>query len=224
MAFYNLGSGGDMTQNPNMALYPQQAYIGGVAPGRTLLRPAEHMSPAAYNIWRNINFGEEKHPTNFGVREFMKQLYGTGQSFQVDDIIGAVTIPHEAVVAGIHVRIEASQEDTQLQLVRVTQNEPLGIDIGAPIDATTVGTYFFSQAEDGSWVVPDDTNESIGFKVIGWPALPDPTDLDPCGVYGPCDDLTLCVTVSAFIWSPVAERFCKNDPCFGMGAAPPRDY
>lgn len=225
MAFYNLGSGGDVTNNPNHAIYPQHAFIAGVSPGQTLLRPAEHMSPATYNIWRNINFGEEKHPTNWGVREFVKQLYASGNVPTVDDILGLVTVPHEAIVAGIHLRVENGQEDTELQLVRVNEANPTGLNLGVPFDATAPGVYFYGETAGGSFVVPDTTNESIGLKIVGWPAPATPGDLDPCGVYGPCDDLTLCVTISVFIWSPVAERFCKSDPCFGASSvAGPRDY
>lgn len=209
MAFYNLGHGGDVILNPNFGLYPQNAYVEGANQNAgALLRPAEHMSPATYNIWRNIRFGKEKFVTNAGLRDWLNGLYSSGQNIVTDDILGLVTVPHEAIVQGIYYRVESPQEGTAFQLVRVSTGET----IGPIIDATAARVGF---VETG-FVVPPDTNESIGIRIVAWPAL-DETDVDPCGVYGPCDDLTLCFTLNVFIWSPVAEWFCATDPCYGQG-------
>lgn len=219
MAFYNLGAGGDLINNPNYALYPQNAYIDGIAgTGNSLLRPAEHMAPGAYNIWRNVHFGEEKNPSNMGVRDFMHQLYANGLNLVADDVVGLVTLPHEAIVAGVYYRVEAPQDGTVIQLVNVLD----GTDIGAPIDASTSSVGFFGAADGGSFVVPETTNNSVGMKIVEWP-LTDDSPTDPCGVYGPCDELTLCITLNVFIWSPVAEWFCKSDPCYGQARSEPHD-
>lgn len=214
MAFYNLGSGGDFINNPNYNLYPQTAHITGVADGNTLLRPAEHMAPASYNIWRNVHFGEEANPSNMGVRSFMNQLYADGKNLVADDVVGLVTLPHEAIVQGVHYRVEAPQAETSIQLVNVLD----GTDLGGPIDASAVSSGWIP----ADFMVPEDSNNSVGMKIITWPTLDAGTN-DPCGVYGPCDDLTLCITLSVFVLSPVAEHFCKADPCYGQSKTEPRD-
>lgn len=219
MAFINFAHGGDGTWNDNYSMYPQNIHVAGVnetAP--SLLRPAEHMSPATYNIWRNIHFGEERNATNLGVREFINRINSEGKQLAVDDIIGLVAIPHEAILAGVYWRVEGAQAGTTFDIIRASD----GTVIAAGVDASTTGVGFAAT----NHLVPADTNEIVAIKLVTWPVL-DVTNADPCGVYGPCDDLSLCFTVNAFIWSPVAERFCKSDPCFGAkpltGNVVPRD-
>lgn len=217
MAFYNLGHGGDIILNPNHGLYPQNAYLEGVnVNADALLRPAEHMSPATYNIWRNIRFGKEKFVTNWGIRDFLSRLCQAGTGIVAGDILGLVTLPHEAVVRGLYYRVESPQEGTSFQLVRVTTGEA----IGPVIDASVARVGFI----ETGFIVPPDTNESIGIRIVTWPAPDSDPVNDPCGVYSAmCDELTLCFTLNAFIWSPVAEWFCTNDPCYGQGSGSPRD-
>lgn len=214
--FHNFGHGGDATHNPNFAKYGQNALIIGspdnrvIGAGRTPLRPAEHMSPATYNIWRNINFGHEPLPTNLGVREYVRKLYEGGAMFAVDDIIGMSTLPHLAVVRGVMLRINTPQTDTSFDVIRVSTGEVLI----AGVDASVAGVHF---VETTGFIVGGDTNDSIGLKIVSWKDIPN-TDPDPCGVYQPCDDFTLCVTMDVFMWSPVAADFCQADPCFNVSS------
>lgn len=217
--FYNLGAGGDGTNNPNWAIYPQNALIIGednsvLVGGSTPLRPAEHMSPATYNIWRNVNFGHEQFPSNLGVRELIKSLVNRGANLVAGDVVGLSTIPHMAIVRGIMLQVNAAQAGTVFNVIRASTGEVLI----ANVDASETGVHF---VETSGFVVRPDTNDSIAIEIISWPEI-DTSNVDPCGVYGPCDDFTLCLTVNAFIWSPVAADFCKNDPCFG--AKPYKPY
>lgn len=212
--FYNLGSGGDGTMNPNWALYPQRALVIGetdntvVSPGATPLMPAEHMSSATYNIWRNINFGHERFPTNLGVREFLKRLYAGGGNIVADDLIGMVTLPRLAVLRGVMLQVNAANAGVVFNVVSMATGEVLLENI----DASTTGVHY---VDISGFVVAADSNDSLALQIVAWPEL-DTDQQDPCGVYGPCDDLTLCVTLNAFIWSPVSAEFCKEDPCFGV--------
>ena len=217
--FYNLGAGGDGTNNPNWAIYPQNALIIGednsvLVGGSTPLRPAEHMSPATYNIWRQVNFGHEQFPTNLGVRELVGQLLARGTPFAANDVIGLATIPHLAIVRGIMLQVNSAQPNTVFNVIRASTGEVLI----ANVDASETGVHF---VETQGFVVRPDTNDSIAIELISWPEV-DNSNVDPCGVFGPCDDYSLCLTVNAFIWSPVAADFCTSDPCFG--AKPYRPY
>ena len=214
--FHNFGHGGDATHNPNFGMYGQNALIVGapgnnvIGAGRTALRPAEHMSPATYNIWRHLNFGRERLPTNLSVREYISRLYSSGATFAADDVIGVSTLPHLAVVRGVMLRVNTPQTDTVFDVVRVSTGEV----IMGGIDASVAGVHF---VETTGFVVAGDANDSIGLKVVSWKPLPNEQQ-DPCGVYKPCDDLTLCVTLDVFLWSPVAADFCSNDPCLNAQA------
>lgn len=217
--FYNLGAGGDGTNNPNWAIYPQNALIIGednsvLVGGSTPLRPAEHMSPATYNIWRQVNFGHEQFPTNLGVRELIKHLVDRNTPFAADDVIGLSTIPHLAIVRGVMLQVNAAQPGTVFNVIRASTGEVLI----ANIDASETGVHF---VETSGFVVRPDTNDSIAIQLVSWPEV-DTSNVDPCGVFGPCDDYSLCLTVNAFIWSPVAADFCVSDPCFG--AKPYKPY
>lgn len=211
--FYNLGAGGDGTNNYNWGLFPQNALVIGedntvLVSGSTPLRPAEHKSPATYNIWRNINFGHEAFPTNLGVREAIRQMTARGLTFQTGDVIGMATLPSLAILKGVMFQVNAAQAGTVFDVVLAST----GDKIITGIDASATGVYYVDIA--GGFVVPPDTNDSIAIEITSWPALDAGAD-DPCGVYGPCDDMTLCVTVNAFIWAPVSADFCSSDPCFG---------
>lgn len=217
--FYNLGAGGDGTNNPNWAIYPQNALIIGednsvLVGGSTPLRPAEHMSPATYNIWRQVNFGHEQFPTNLGVRELVGQLLARGTPFAARDVIGLATIPHLAIVRGVLLQVNSAQAGTVFNVIRASTGEVLI----ANVDASETGVHF---VETSGFVVRPDTNDSIAIQLVSWPEVDD-SNVDPCGVYGPCDDYSLCLTINAFIWSPVAADFCVSDPCFG--AKPYRPY
>lgn len=213
--FYNLAAGGDATNNHNWAMYPQRALVIGSddivkAIGATPLMPAEHMASATYNIWRNVNFGHERFPTNLGVREWLKGLYGQGQNIADEDIIGLVTLPRLAVLRGVMLTVNGAQPGTIFDVVSLATGQVLI----AGVDASATGVYY---TDVSGFVVPMDTNDILGIRVASWPDL-ETDDVDPCGVYGPCDDLSLCITLNAFIWSPVSADFCNSDPCYGVNS------
>lgn len=217
--FHNLGHGGDATHNNNYGMYGQNALIVSspgnavIGAGRTALRPAEHMSPATYNIWRHLNFGKERFPTNLGVREYINRLYEGGSGFAVGDIIGLSTLPHLAVVRGVMLRVNVPQEATSFDVVRVSTGEVLISNV----DASVAGVHF---VETTGFIVAADTNDSIGIRIDAWKPI-DASNQDPCGVYKPCDDFTLCITLDTFFWSPVAADFCAADPCLNATAHRP---
>lgn len=211
--FYNLAPGGDGTHNPNWAMYPQRALVIGednvvAATGATPLMPAEHMAASTYNIWNRINFGKERIASNLGTREFLKRLYGQGQNIVADDVLGVVTLSRLAVLRGLMLQINTAQEGTVFDVVSVATGEVLM----AGIDASATGVHY---VDISGFVVPQDTNDVIALRISSWPELTE-EEPDPCGIYGPCDDLTLCITMNAFIWAPVSAEFCQSDPCFGV--------
>lgn len=210
MAFYNLAAGGDVTSNAGN-MYPQRQFITGVnADATTLMRPAEHMASASYNIWRNIDFGKQKLPTNLGVRSFLESLYSAGGNIVVDDVIGVVALPHECAVQAVFWKVENPQADTSFEIIRVTDGTVL-----ATVDASVAGSGWVTSG----FTMNDGTNDVIGIKIVEWPTMStDP--VDPCGVYGPCDSLSLCLTLNAFILAPVAENFCSSSACYGQSKAP----
>lgn len=224
MTFYVLGSGGDVINNPNLSMFPQAVYLDGreSACGHTLLRPAEHMSPSTFNIWRNLDFKETKNDSTPGLTEFTKNLLECGTPLQSDDILGVLTIPHESIVQGIYWRVECPQEDTVLEVLWGTDETVIGeIDAtpAVPGEEKVICGYFPIPANRQE--VGCNTNELISIRLKSWPEAEE-SDQDPCSVYGPCDELTLCLTLNAFIWHPVAGYFCRTDPCYGQGRGTPR--
>lgn len=212
--FYNLGPGGDGTLNPNWAMYPQRALVIGEADNTVLsagsvpLMPAEHMSSSTYNIWNRINFGPEKIASNLGTREFLKRLYNGGQNIVEDDVLGVVTLPRLAVLRGVMLTINTANEGVVFDVISLATGEVLL----EGVDASATGAYY---VDISGFVVGADTNDILALRIVSWPELEE-DEQDPCGVYGPCDDLTLCLTLNAFIWTPVSADFCKSDPCFGV--------
>lgn len=211
--FYNFGPGGDGTLNPNWAMYPQRALVIGedtntvLSAGATPLMPAEHMSESTYNIWNRINFGAERIASNLATREFLKRLYASGANIAVGDILGVVTLPRLAILRGVMLQVNSPNEGVIFDVISLATGQVLI----AGVDGSIPGVYYVDVA---GFVVAPDSNDSIALRVTSWPAL-ETDDVDPCGIYGPCDDLTLCITLNAFIWTPVSAEFCRNDPCFG---------
>ena len=211
--FYNFGPGGDGTLNPNWAMYPQRALVIGedtntvLSAGATPLMPAEHMSESTYNIWNRINFGAERIPSNLATREFLKRLYASGANIAEDDILGVVTLPRLAILRGVMLQVNSPNEGVTFDVISLATGQVLIADV----DGSIPGVYY---VDVHGFVVAPDSNDSIALRITSWPAL-DTEDADPCGIYGPCDDLSLCITMNAFVWTPVSAEFCRNDPCFG---------
>lgn len=215
MNFYDLAQGGDPTHG-NLGLYSQNAAIPGLQNHcGTKLRPAGHMDRAAYNIWRNINFDtDRKNNSQLGIKDFMETLNNNGSTLVPGDMVGVVTVPHEAIVSGVYIRIETPQEGTVIQMYHYENG--VKTHMGPAINADSQGFYLFDTSNNGSFVVPPTSNGSVGFEIVNWPELQS-RENDYCGLFGPCDRYTLCITFNVFIWSPVATFFCAEDKCHGLG-------
>lgn len=207
MANYNLAQGGDIHYNPNMALYPQNAFIEGRPEfgwSKTILKPAHHWEGGHYAPVRHMNFSDNCSECD---------LARVGKLLAEGDTFLTHIIPGMSLLTGFHYVIHTPMDGVEftVQLAHAEGEEAGSPFVLGTIDASVAGDNWFA-VTDGGVYIPSNTNDAIEFVITAWPEAEEPTQpQDPCGVFGECPaGVTLCLTTTAFYQHARAEKWCEQ--------------
>ena len=202
MANYNLAHGGDIHYNPNYDLYPQNAYVNGrpeFGSSTTALKPAHHWEGGNYAAVRHISFGDEAH--QIGAQKI-------GRLLEAGDTFLSHIVPSGSLLTDFHYRVHGGLEGASFTLRLASDQSVIGT-----VDGSVTGDGWFQLATPV--YVPDTANDGIEWVLDAWPdTTPAATDVDPCGVFGPCEEeVKFCFTSTVFYKNHRSEQYCE-DTCW----------
>lgn len=198
MTAYNFAHGGDIHYNDNYAMYPQNAFVEGrpeYGTSTTLLKPAHHWEGGHYAPVRHISLNDECH--QIGIREAAANL-------KAGDTMLTHIIPSMSLLTDFHYVIHTPLAGANFTVQLANEGTVLGT-----IDGSVAGDGWF-QVNPGIYI-PTTGNDAIEFVLDAFPDnTPTPVEVDPCGVYGPCETpLDFCFTSTAFYKHARAEEYCS---------------
>jgi hypothetical protein len=201
MTKYNFAQGGDIHYNEGMALYPQNAFVGGAAntaygSSKTILKPAHHWEGGSYAAVRHMSFNDEQHM--IGLRDASAKLVAA------DSFLTHI-LPGMSIFTGFHYVIHTPLVGATFS-VKLASN---GLVLGT-INAAVKGDGYF--APPAPVYISSAANDAIEVTLDAWPvAAAAPVAADDCDVFGPCPVYNdFCWTTTLFYQHFRAEAYCQS--------------
>lgn len=155
MATYEIYVGGPGRNDYSRSQYPAKAF-SRTSTDFTKLPIAAHKGPSQYALTRTLDFGNDH-----ALMEFVRKQIAAGAPLAAGDILGAIIIPKDTLLYGVHVEVETAVTGVTLSLAT---RAPNAVAFGT-VAGGTVGSSFRVPGEAGAGITEGAVN--LGTPVTG---------------------------------------------------------
>ena len=160
MPTYEIYVGGPGRRDYGRSQYPAKAFAADAAEFKAI-PIASHKGPVQYALTRTLDFANDH-----ALAEFVRNQLAAGAPLAAADVLGAIIIPKDTLLYGIHVDVENAVAGVTLGLAT---RAPNALSFGS-VDGGTVGSSFRVAGDYG--VIAPVTEGPVDLSVANFANVP----------------------------------------------------